>query len=826
MTNNLNNKLSEQTIKGNQPLELSITIDKALNNNNKSTLKLEERPDINGLKYILQLDEATYQKKYMKKVDVDGKKPFSLKSIKAWAQKHLDNEVDGTVTIPVVYEAGDDKPKGRLYASDGINIQYLSKHLRGILLGKNYKDIDIANCWFSIALLICEDYNRFRPDVIEFPSLYHYVKNRDDVFKKMRIPKAEGKELFNRVWNTDSYLVEINDDFLCEFYHEKAKIIKTIINDSEYISKYDDIDIIRKSAEYKKQNQLSSQMWYLISIIETAVVREKIKDCNEGTYLYDGAMILKGSPFEPTAQDGISWVEKPIPICPLFLKWKPMDVYLEKVYNAVHGSLNIKSATFDIIADWLLSIVGNKFAYCDKSVYRCNKYNVWETVDNGDGDVQQLLSKHIKPLVLTEQAKAKAKILEDPEDKGAKFIVKKWNIIIDYLCGDAGWPSFRNILIGKSKMKNAKFPEKLDLLKEHICFSNKKYDLKTKKWSDILPQDYISITTGYNYEEPNEKETNMLNEMYLNKIFVNKGDRGHFMKSMCACLDGLNRRRKMNVFTNSGSNGKSVICDLLKHALGEYHNSAPSSLIQRTKAASGSANPELFRFKNCRMIQMNEPDKGEKMNSAFIKELTGGDTLSARQLHSNQIVQFRPTASLCLLANDMPPLDCKDPASLGRMNIIPFESTFRSDITKDDWENKEFVADDRVLENYDKVKNAFFNEIVSYYSQYLSNTNWIYKSELGEEYMDSQDFVKQFLDTYTEKVPNSAKRVNVNELYELMKIDDTLKEHCPSSQRKFNRILRSKGMEIEKTHGNQVIRGFKLKSSENAMEIIEDDLDL
>ena len=224
------------------------------------------------------------------------------------------------------------------------------------------------------------------------------------------------------------------------------------------------------------------------------------------------------------------------------------------------------------------------------------------------------------------------------------------------------------------------------------------------------------------------------------------------------------------------------------------------------------------------MVQLNEPDKGEKMNSAYIKELTGGDSLSGRALHSNQIVEFKPTASLCMLANDIPPLDVTDPATLGRMNVIPFNSTFRSDITEDDWANKEFVRDNKVLECYDEVKIAMFNQIVKYYSMYLSNTEWSHSSELGQEYMDSQDFVKQLLDTYTEK-GTSAERVNVKDLYELMKMDDNYKEHCPSSQRKFNGILRNKGMKIDKSHSAYIIRGFKLKSSENEIECMIDDLD-
>ena len=119
-------------------------------------------------------------------------------------------------------------------------------------------------------------------------------KYRNQVFDKMNIPKEQGKELFSTVWNTD-YFNGVNEEFLIDFYNEKCKIIETIINDEAYISQYDDIDIIRNSPS-KPENRMSSQMWYLISIIESITVRDKLKDITVGTYLYDGAMVSKGYP--------------------------------------------------------------------------------------------------------------------------------------------------------------------------------------------------------------------------------------------------------------------------------------------------------------------------------------------------------------------------------------------------------------------------------------------------------------------------------------------------------------------------------------------------
>ena len=153
----------------------SCIIGKALNKNNNPLLKLKERIPAKAYKFILALDEATYEQCYMKK-DIPDEKKTTLGALKHWAKQRLKNEdSDGYVTTEVTYEPRANKPKGRLYAK-GMNSQYLSKPLRGIMLGKDYKDIDISNCWFSIALSICKHYEN-QGGKIEYKCLNYYVTN-------------------------------------------------------------------------------------------------------------------------------------------------------------------------------------------------------------------------------------------------------------------------------------------------------------------------------------------------------------------------------------------------------------------------------------------------------------------------------------------------------------------------------------------------------------------------------------------------------------------------------------------------------------------------
>ena len=72
----------------------------------------------------------------------------------------------------------------------------------------------------------------------------------------------------------------------------------------------------------------------------------------------------------------------------------------------------------------------------------------------------------------------------------------------------------------------------------------------------------------------------------------------------------------------------------------------------------------------------SEPDPGQKINSAFVKKLSGNDPLTARLLFSNDIITYRPSFKILLLCNGIPVMTHNDPAVWKRMRIIDFPTTF------------------------------------------------------------------------------------------------------------------------------------------------------
>jgi putative DNA primase/helicase len=117
-----------------------------------------------------------------------------------------------------------------------------------------------------------------------------------------------------------------------------------------------------------------------------------------------------------------------------------------------------------------------------------------------------------------------------------------------------------------------------------------------------------------------------------------------------------------------GSNGKTVLDGAFRHALGDYANIAPRETIMETGFTHSSDNIVLFRK---RYVSIDETNRGERIDEAKMKSLTGGGTLTGRDLYEKR-VSWEPTHTLTLMTNHGPKVSGDDKASWRRIVVIPF----------------------------------------------------------------------------------------------------------------------------------------------------------
>lgn len=146
-------------------------------------------------------------------------------------------------------------------------------------------------------------------------------------------------------------------------------------------------------------------------------------------------------------------------------------------------------------------------------------------------------------------------------------------------------------------------------------------------------------------------------------------------------LTGDTSEQCLHLCHGTGSNGKSTIFNVLGHLVGEYGQQADFTTFLERRHDSGPRN-DVARLAGARLVRSSEVGDQKKLNEGLIKSLTGGDTITARFLFSEDF-EFTPQFKLWLAANHKPVIRGSDFAIWRRMRLIPFDVTI-TDAQKDD----------------------------------------------------------------------------------------------------------------------------------------------
>jgi len=177
----------------------------------------------------------------------------------------------------------------------------------------------------------------------------------------------------------------------------------------------------------------------------------------------------------------------------------------------------------------------------------------------------------------------------------------------------------------------------------------------------------------YDPASPSPEHTEI--NAFFCKIYPDPVLREYALTLFASCLEGANREQKFYIMTGVGSNGKSKIVELMSKTFGEYQETLGTTAITRKRPESGAANPDLVVLKCKRFVSMSEPDEGEKINTASMKQLSGEDTVKARALFQDQD-QFVIMAKIFMLCNDLPPVSSTDGGTWRRLRVIPHVAKF------------------------------------------------------------------------------------------------------------------------------------------------------
>lgn len=193
-------------------------------------------------------------------------------------------------------------------------------------------------------------------------------------------------------------------------------------------------------------------------------------------------------------------------------------------------------------------------------------------------------------------------------------------------------------------------------------------NLRTGELTDHDPEKYISKISTTEYTDtsdcPNWKK-------FLDDIFLGDADLiSYIQKAVGYSLTGSTVEQCAFFCFGTGRNGKSTFLDAISEIMGDYaSNIQPETLM--VKQGPQGANSDIARLKGSRFVTTVEPNEGVRLNEGLVKQLTGGDRVTARHLYGNEF-EFTPEFKMWMGTNHKPIIRGADIGIWRRIHLIPF----------------------------------------------------------------------------------------------------------------------------------------------------------
>jgi putative DNA primase/helicase len=213
-------------------------------------------------------------------------------------------------------------------------------------------------------------------------------------------------------------------------------------------------------------------------------------------------------------------------------------------------------------------------------------------------------------------------------------------------------------------------PDMLDSNPWMLNAQNGIIDLQTGKLAEAAPAHLITKMVPEQYT-PDAQCPKWLE--FLDRIMDgNEGMIAYLQRAVGYALTGSTREQCLFILYGTGANGKSVFLETLSSMLNDYAMRTPTDtlLVKRT----GGIPNDVARLKGARLVTAVEADAGNKMAESLVKQITGGEKITARFLH-REWFEFRPEFKVFLATNHKPVITGTDHAIWRRIQLIPFAVT-------------------------------------------------------------------------------------------------------------------------------------------------------
>jgi putative DNA primase/helicase len=268
-----------------------------------------------------------------------------------------------------------------------------------------------------------------------------------------------------------------------------------------------------------------------------------------------------------------------------------------------------------------------------------------------------------------------------------------------------------------------------------LNLKNGVYDLKKNQLLKHDPKYMLSKLIDINY---NKEAECIFWEDSLLTYFNNDIDQIRFVQKICgltACGEHL--EEVIFFLYGIGKNGKTVFTRVLEMIFQDYAQNALVDMLMVKNNDNTNTN-DLARLKGARFVVTTELPRGKRLNENRVKDLTGGNKITARFLHK-EYFEFQPTHSLWIVGNHKPHIHGGDEGIWRRIILIPFE------VIIPDNERK---PQNELMELFEQEKEGILKWIIEGWKLYQKEGLTAPKKivEATKAYRDDQDILAGFIE--------------------------------------------------------------------------------
>jgi putative DNA primase/helicase len=200
-----------------------------------------------------------------------------------------------------------------------------------------------------------------------------------------------------------------------------------------------------------------------------------------------------------------------------------------------------------------------------------------------------------------------------------------------------------------------------------LCTPDGSVDLRTGELRPARQEDYCTKQTLVG---PAATADHPLWSKFLAEATQGDVELQRFMQQIVGyALTGDTREHALFFVWGDGGNGKGVFLNTITNIFGDY---AATAAMDTFTAAKGDRHPtDMAMLRGARLVSASETEEGRAWAEARIKQMTGGDPITARFMRQD-FFTYRPQFKLLIIGNHKPELKNVDAAARRRFNMIPF----------------------------------------------------------------------------------------------------------------------------------------------------------